>query len=210
MGSYILKDGHLKVNNLKYYRSNGVQLGDVGTKRTSVFSVNRVDSQSNIPKPKMKVKYGETIAMNSTFASSIASFFTYGPLSAAGLKSQLTSGKLKVARYFMEDRHMINAIEDSPKLIDTIKKIGRDTRVVSDIWVVGAAEIIEGTKKRGLLGFAGSGVAASGVGMSKGGASITIDSGAVLAYMLHKIDWREKQKKNWSTIDLMIQDPKGL
>ncbi|MFK7892446.1 MAG: hypothetical protein AB8B63_16630 [Granulosicoccus sp.] len=210
MGSYILKDGHLKANNTKYYRSNGIELGDVGSKRTSVLSVNRVDSHSNIPAPKMKVQHGETISMDSTFASSIASFFSYGGLSAAGLKKELTRGKLKVARYFMEERHMINGIEKSPKLIDTIRHIGRDARVVSEVWIVASADIVEESSSRGLLGFTGSGGLASGVSMSKGNASISISPGAVLAYMLHKIDWKEKQKKNWSHIDLLIPDPKGL
>jgi len=210
MSANILKDTYLKVENVKYYRSNGVKLGDVGTKRTSAFSVNRVDSQSSIPAPKMKVRFGESITMTSELANSIASVFTYGALSGAGLKSQLTRGKLRLTRYFLEDTDMIKGIEKSPRLIDTIRHIGRDARVVSEIWVVASANIVEESKNAGALGFAGSGGGGTGVSMSKGSSSISISPGAVLAYMLHKIDWKEKQKKNWSQIDLMIQDPRGF
>lgn len=52
MGAYKLKSKSLKINNTNYYRSNGVQLGDVGDMKNPIFSVNRVDSQSNIPAPK--------------------------------------------------------------------------------------------------------------------------------------------------------------
>lgn len=206
MGSTVLKDTYLKVENLKYYRSNGIQLGDVGTKKTSVFSVNRVDTQNNIPAPKIKVRRGNAISVNSAFASAAASLFLYPGLTAASLESQLKRGKLVVARYYIKDQDMINGIENSPKLIGTIRNIGKAARVVSDVWVVATADFFEATGK-GSFNFTPTSAEAS---LSAGGTKISLSPGTVLAYMLHKIDWEEKQKKNWSNIDNMIQDPKGL
>lgn len=206
MGSTVLKDNYLQVENLKYYRSHGIELADVGTKKTSVFSVNRVDSQNKIPAPKIKVKRGRAIKVNSTFASAAGSLFVYPGLTAVSLESKLKRGDLVVGRYFIEDQNMITAIENSPRLIETIKNIGRKARVVSDVWVVVSADFFDATGK-GSFNFSPASAEAS---LSASGTTVSLSPGTVLAYMLHKIDWNEKQKKNWSNIDNMIEDPKGL
>lgn len=207
MGAYTLKKNSLKVNNTKYYRSNGIQLGDVGEKKTSVFSVNRIDSQSNIPAPKMKVKYGETIAMTSEFAGEISAEVSYNGLSGSMFRKQLTNGDLKLVRYYMENRDIENGIENSPKLIESIKSFGRDARVVSDVWVVVDAHMYEATKGGGKLNYKNS---ISGGTKLERNTTISLSKDTVIAYMLQKIDWKEKQKKNWSKIAKLIEDPKGL
>lgn len=207
MAAYLLKDKSLKVNNTTYYRSNGVNLGDVGDKKNSIFSVNRVDAQSNIPAPKMKVKYGEAISMTSKFASELSANFSYNGESAGAFKKKLTSGDLKLVRYFMENRDIENGIETSPKLVESIRSFGRDARVVSDVWVVVDAKIYEQTKGGAKLKCKRSGGATARLDSDS---TIVLSPGTVLAYMLQKIDWKEKQKKNWSKIDKLIEDPKGL
>ena len=207
MGAYTLKKNSLKVNNTRYYRSNGVRLGDVGEKKTSVFSVNHVDSQSNIPAPKMHVKYGEAISMTSEFASDLSASISYKGLTASGFKKQLTNGDLKLVRYFMENRDIENGIESSPKLIESIKNFGKDARVVSDVWVVVDAEIYEATKGGVKLDYKES---ASGEVKLERNTTMVLSPDTVIAYMLQKIDWEEKQKKNWSKIAKLIEDPQGL
>lgn len=207
MGAYNLTNTMLKVNNTKYYRSNGIRLGDVGTKKTSVFSVNRVDAQSNIPAPKMKVKTGEPLAMTSKFASEISARFSYNGINGSMFRDQLTKGDLKIVRYYMQPRDMENAIEHSPKLIETIRSIGRDARVVSEVWLVVDAKVYEKTKGGGKLNYQFSG---SGKTTIERETTVTIGDDTVFAYMLEKIDWKEKQKKNWKTIEKFNQDQKGL
>jgi len=207
MGSYGLKGNFLKVNNTNYYRSNGIQLGHVGKKNTSIFSVNRVDAQINIPAPKMKVKYGETFVMDEDSATEIAGSVSFKGLSLKAFKKKLIEGDLKLARYYMKNRVIENAIEDSPRLIESIKSFGRDARVVSDVWIVVDAEIIEKTKGGGTLGFKNS---VSGNASLEGETTMVLSTGTVIAYMLQKINWEEKQKKNWSKIDYLSEDPWGL
>ena len=207
MSAYTLKNKSLKVNNTKYYRSNGVQLGDVGEKKTSIFSVNRVDSQSNIPAPKMFVKYGESISMTSEFAGDISASVSYKGLTGSMFRKQLTNGDLKLIRYFMENRDIENGIESSSRLIESIRNFGRDARVVSDVWVVVEAEMYEATKGGGKLSFKRS---ASGEAKLERKTTVVLSPDTVIAYMLQKIDWEEKQKKNWSKIAKLIEDPKGL
>ena len=207
MGSYALKNKFLKVNNTKYYRSDGIQLGDVGEKSTSIFSVNHVDAQSNIPAPKMKVKADSPLSMTADFAEEISGKLSFKGLTTSLFKKRLISGQLKLVRYFMENDNIENSIEDSPKLIESIKNFGRDARVVSDVWVIVEAEIYEKSKTNGGLKFKRS---ASADVKIENETTVVLGAGTVLAYMLQKIDWNEKLKKNWKTIAKLDQDQKGL
>jgi hypothetical protein len=207
MGAYALTKNSLKVNNTRYYRSNGVQIADVGEKKTNIFTVNHIDSQSNIPAPKVKIKYGEAINMTSEFANDISGEVNFKGLSVSAFKKKLTDGELKLVRYFMENRDIENGIESSPKLIDSIQGFGRDARVVSDIWVVVEAEIYEKTRGDGKLSFKSS---ASGAVKLERETTVVLSPDTVFAYMLKKIDWEEKLKKNWAKIKHLDEDPKGL
>jgi hypothetical protein len=207
MDDYKLAKTYLKVNNLKYYRSHGINLADVGEMKNSLFSVNRIDAQSNIPAPKVKVKYGESITMNSHFASDLSANFSYNGISGSAFRKQLTKGDLKLVRYYMSNRDIENGIEDSPKLIESIRSMGRDARVVSDVWVVVDGQMYSATKGGGKFNYQMTG---SGKARLKRETTVDFGDTQVLAYMLQKIDWKEKQKKNWSKIDKLIEDPKGL
>lgn len=208
--TYAVKSNYIKINNIKYYRSNGVQLGDVGEKKTSVFSVNRVDSQSNIPAPKMKVQVAPRIAMSTSFASDLSASISYGKLDTKAFRESLIAGELVLVRFFMNNRDIENAIESSPNLIESIRNYGRDTRVVSDVLVVVKALLYERVKSGGTLSLKRNGIAADAETYMEASSTVALAPGTMIAYMLQKIDWEEHQKKNWAHIKKLIEDPHGL
>lgn len=145
--------------------------------------------------------------MTSEFASDIAASASYNGLTGNMFRKQLINGELKLVRYYMDNRDIENGIESSPKLIETIKSIGKGARAVSDVFVVVQAEIYEATKGGGKFDFKSSANAEAQLDRET---TIVLSPKTVLAYMLQKIDWEEKQKKNWSKIEKLIEDPKGL
>jgi len=207
-----IKDNHLTVFGTKYFIANAqlTSIADYGEKATPVFGQNKLEVKDHIPAPKIngKVRTVPPIGIDSSTSSKNDFLNAVGAslkvIGFNGKQSQvydkLVSNKLKLVQLYVEEEEMKKAVNDSPKVLENLKRYGGDARVVHQLFVVMEAELAEsftsGTTYDVSANAAGIvSITAKGGGSKSGETKIDLYSGTGLAYLLLKPDWNDNKTR---------------
>jgi hypothetical protein len=213
MSLAVIKDNHITFMGTRYFTGNGqlTHIGDYGEKATPIFGQNKLEVKAHIPAPKLdgKIKTVPPISIDTT-QSSKSNFMTMvsGSLKAIGFSGsesaiydELAKNHLKLVQLYVEAEAMKKAVNDSPQVLDNLRRYGADARIVHQYFVVVEAELAKSFT--GGLNFDVSADALGGIVSIKasggttvsGKDTITLSSGTGLAYLLLKPIWNKDKTK---------------
>jgi hypothetical protein len=214
-----IRDNHLHFDGINFFRGNAnlVQLGSAGAKKTPSTQTNYLSVEGNIPLKKLKINRVTTIELNGTKVTGADVSATIdvpgvGPLSASAVSSRLKEDTLKLVKIDVLPRDIVEAANESPKVLDALKASGNDGRLAHQVVVILESSTAE-TLRKGvafeLTTDDGRPILTARAG-SKDVATVEINSGATFAYLLLKPKWDANLKKNWNRIESWSDDQWSL
>ena len=213
-----IRDNHLHFDGINFFRGNAnlVQLGSAGAKKTPSTQTNYLSVEENIPLKKLKINKVTTIELNGTKVTGADVSATIdvpgvGPLSASAVSARLRKDTLKLVKIDVLPRDIVEAANESPKVLDALKASGNDGRLAHQVVVI----LESSTAETLLKGVAfelttddGRPILTARAG-SKDVATVEIN-GATFAYLLLKPKWDANLKKNWKQIESWSDDQWSL
>jgi hypothetical protein len=213
-----IKGNHLHLDGINLFRGNAniVQLGSAGGKKTPSTQENYLSVEANIPVKKLKVNRVTVLTLNGAHISGAdvnASIDVpkVGTLSASAVATRLKENTLKLVKIDVLPRDLVEAANDSPKVLDALIRAGRDGRIAHQVVTVMEASTAE-TVRRGVTFSIEAGDGGPKLTARAGStdlATVEISSGATFAYLLLKPKWDANQQKNWKKIDGWEDDQWG-
>ena len=146
--------------------------------------------------------------------SSCSSYSSYSYPSSYSY-SKLKTAKLSLLNFHLNEAQLKNLINQNSSVFNYMKDEGADGRVVSEIWVVVDAEISEAVDLSRTINVGAKFNKNNQLNVKfnlKSGKqhTISISTGSVFAYKLHKVtDWDKRRKKATKVTD-MKADYKGM
>lgn len=205
-----IKDNHFQFDGINLFRgaANTVQLGSAGGKKTPATQENYLSVEANIPVKKIKVNRVTVLTLNGTSISggdvhASVDVPGLGTLSAAAVATRLKEGTLKLVKIDVLPRDIVDAANDSPKVLDALKDVGRDGRIAHQVVTVMESSTAE-TVRRGVSFSLDPGDSGPSLTVRLGStdtATAAINPGATFAYLLLKPKWDANQQKNWKRIE---------
>ena len=205
-----VKDNHLHLDGINLFRGNAniVQLGSAGEKKTPSTQENYLSVEANIPVKKLKVNKVTVLTLNGARisgadVSASVDVPKVGTLSATAVAAKLKENTLKLVKIDVLPRDIVNAANDSPKVLDALIRSGRGGRIAHQVVTVMEASTAE-TVRRGVtfsIEAGGSGPTLTAHAGATDLATVEISAGATFAYLLLKPKWDANQQKNWTKID---------
>lgn len=215
MPSVVLGEAHLKYNGVSYYRGHAeeVELLSIGEKRTPITKQNFLEVKDRLPVDNFRNVKSTVVEIDrqkvsaGDFATKVSAII---PVSGVPIPVKLTADEaskkfkddeLKLVKISMEAADVVRAINDSPAKRNKLIDWGNDARVAHQVFLVieaktarafdnnASVEVSVGVK--GVLE-----LTVGGSKSSKEAITVTMEEGACFAYLLAKIDWDAKQKKN--------------
>ena len=215
MPSVVLGEAHLKYNGVSYYRGHAeeVELLSIGEKRTPITKQNFLEVKDRLPVANIRnvkstvVEIDRQKVSSGDFATKVSAII---PVSGVPIPVKLTADEatkkfkadeLKLVKVSMEAADVVRAINDSPAKRDKLIDWGNDARVAHQLFLVMEAETARAFDNNASVevSVGVKGVLELTVGGSKSSKeaiTVTMEEGACFAYLLAKIDWDAKQKKN--------------
>ena len=214
-----IKDNHFQLDGINLFRgaANTVQLGSSGGKKTPATQENYLSVEANIPVKKIKVNRVTVLTLSGTSVSGAdihasVNVPKLGTLSAAVVATKLKEGTLKLVKIDVLPRDIVDAANDSPKVLDALKDVGRDGRIAHQVVTVLEASTAE-TVRRGVSFSLDPGDSGPSLTVRTGSTDVStvdINSGATFAYLLLKPKWDANQQKNWKRIESWEDDQWSL
>lgn len=209
--TFEIHDNHFKLEGINFFRANAssVTLGAAGEKKTPATQQNYLAVEERVPPGKLVIRKALTIDIASARLSEkdIGGSIVVpglGTLSAAAAADKLRTESIRLVKLEVLPRKLVDAANESPRVLDALKRIGRGGRLVHQVVVamdaklasifanaasIDAAVTVKGI---GLTAHAGSG--------SSGGTTVDF-SDATFAYLLLDLKWDANQIKNWRRIE---------
>ena len=205
-----IKHNHLQLDGINLFRgaANTVQLGSAGPKKTPATQENYLSVEANIPVKKIKVNRVTVLTLNGAQVSGAdvnasVDVPKLGTLSAAAVATKLKEQTLKLVKIDVLPRDIVDAANDSPKVLDALIQGGRDGRIAHQVVTVMDAVTAE-TVRRGVSFSLDPGDGGPSLTVRLGSTdveTVAINSGATFAYLLLKPKWDANQQKNWKRIE---------
>ncbi len=205
-----VKDNHLHLDGINLFRGNAnvVQLGSVGEKKTPATQENYLSVEANIPVKKLDVHNVTVLTLNGVRisgadVSASVDVPKVGTLSASAVAAKLTENALKLVKIDVLPRNAVAAANESPKVLDALRRAGRAGRIAHQVITVMDASTAETVRRGGTFSIE-SGDGGPELTVRAGGtdvATVEISSGATFAYLLLKPKWDANQQKNWTRIE---------
>jgi hypothetical protein len=207
-------ENHLTFGGVAYFRGHAeeVEIGSIGEKRTPLTKQNYLEVKDHIPVPKIGVAKATAVEIDFTkttktaFNTVVSAIIKGVPVKLNGDATfdKLRSGELKLVKFSVETSDMVKAANDAPRALDELIGWGNDARIAHEVFVVMDASLsnvfdndIRVDLSAGVKGMkAKVGVGTSGAGSTE----VELSQGTCFAYLLARIDWDAKQKKNQTRI----------
>jgi hypothetical protein len=206
----VIKDNHLHLDGVNLFRGNAniVQLGSAGEKKTPSTQENYLSVEANIPVKKLKVNKLTVLTLSGVHISGAdvnasVDVPKLGTLSASAVATRLKENTLKLVKIDVLPRDIVDAANDSPKVLDALIRCGRGGRIAHQVVTVMEASTAE-TVQRGVTFSIDAGDSGPRLTARAGStelATVEISAGATFAYLLLKPKWDANQQKNWKKIE---------
>jgi hypothetical protein len=205
-----IADNHLQLEGINYFRANSsdVQIGDLGEKHTPLTQQNYLSVEGGVPAPKLKVRRVLTLSIDQSTLTEKNLGVTitvpgFGTVTPAAASQQLREDTLKLVKLEMLPADLVDGANHSPKVIDALKRIGNDGRLVHQVILALQNSTATTFSKAVTLDIegtvAGLQLTAHASGGSSGGTTINL-SKSTFAYLLLKPKWDANNKNNWTRI----------
>lgn len=215
MATAVIKDNHIKVSGIKFFRANApvIEIGSYGKKKEPITAANYLEVQERLPAPKMdgKIKQATVVEIDTSkttkndFLANINALGVFG-VSGGTAWTKAQQGHYKLIWLTMTLGKLKDAFNSAPKARNTLADMGGKGRAVHQVLI--ALEASEATKvdsgtsfdvsvKAGILN-----VNVKGGSNSSSGTDISIAPGTCFAYLLANPDWNKGKTK----IDLFKDD----
>ena len=206
----IIRDNHVTAFGIPFFRANApsLSIGFAGDKEEPLFGQNYITSEDRVPAAKLKIRKAFTLSLASTDVTDkdIGLSITVpklGSLSAGETSKQLRNETLKLVQFEIFPKDLVDAANASPGVLDTLKRIGNDGRLVHKIIVAMDAKTATSVTGAATLDVTAT---VAGVAISAGAGSSGTSFGSVdlsrctFAYLLLKPKWDASMNKNWKRI----------
>ncbi len=203
---------HITLNNIDYYRTHAEEMfvGTIGTKRTSVVNANYLEPKDRIPPGKYKIV--ETAVLDVKFKNksktdlglAVSAIVKGVPVSlkANDAFNQFNKGKLKLVKLSVQHNKMKKAANDSPMKLKSLIAWGNSARLVHQIILAVDGDLAREFKRNTTVEVTGGlngtpmKISLGGSRAGNGNMSVEFTRPITFAYLLAKIDWDAKMKKN--------------
>jgi hypothetical protein len=214
MAKVVVKDNHLNFGGVTYFRGHAeeVEIGSYGEKRTPITKMNYLEVKGRIPVKKIDVAKSTVVDIDfsqtskSAFNTNVFAIVQGVPVKFSGGTTfdKLKKGELKLVKFSVLNNDMEKAANNSPKALDKLIDYGNDARIAHQVFVVMEASLatkFDNNVTADLSVGAGALQATVNGSHSKSGeTTVKINAGTGFAYLLLKLDWNAKQKKNKTKI----------
>jgi hypothetical protein len=189
-----------------------VEIGSIGEKRTPVTKQNYLEVKDRIPAAKIHatkstvVEIDFTQTSKSAFSAVVTAIIEGVPVKLSGDATfdRLRSGELKLVKFSVANNDMKEAANDSPQKLQDLIEWGDDARIAHQVFIVMEAALANKFQNNATVelaaGAKGLEAKVGGSGSASGSTTIQISAGTCFAYLLAKIEWDAKQKKNQTRI----------
>lgn len=224
MANVNVKENHLTFDGVKFFRGNAgvVQLGCIGEKRDPIGGQNYLEVKDQIPAIKFKVAKSTVVDIDFK-KSSESAFNTAAKAIVKGVPVQFNnknsikkfkSGELKLVKLSVLNNNMKKAANNSPRKLQSLINWGKDARIAHQVFVVMDAKMANKYDNNVdvdiSVGVEGLEAKVSSRGKFSGETKVKLSKDTCFAYLLAKIDWNAKQKKNKTKIVDLNDDQWGF
>lgn len=214
MANVSVKDNHLTFGGLAYFRGHAeeVEIGSIGEKRTPLSKQNYLEVKDHIPVPKIAVAKATvmdidfTSTAKSAFNTAVSAIVKGVPVKFDGDTTfdKLRAGDLKLVKFSVANNDMKKAANESQQRLRDLIEWGDDARIAHQVFIVADATLanqVGGNSTVNLsAGVKGIEVQLGGSHASSSTTTVQLSKGTCFAYLLAKIDWDAKQKKDKTRI----------
>ncbi|MGE0682137.1 MAG: hypothetical protein AB7P69_14720 [Candidatus Binatia bacterium] len=219
MANVIVKESHLTYGGVAYFRGHAeeVEIGSIGEKRQPLTKQNYLEVKDRIPVNKIDAVKSTVVEIDTTklsktdFKTKVAAIVPIGgvpvPTTFEGNVAfeRLQSRALKLVKFSVMNNDMLKATNNSPEKLQYLIDWGGDARIAHQVFIVMDAKLstkfdnnVNVTLSAGVDKLVKATV--GGNGSSSGETTVQMSPGSGFAYLLAKIDWDAKQKKNKTKI----------
>jgi len=214
MANVVVAENHLTFGGVAYFRGNAeeVEIGSIGEKRTPLTKQNYLEVKDRIPVPNIAVTKSTVVGIDftktskSAFNTVVSAIVKGVPVKFSGDATfeKLKSGELKLVKFSVSNNDMEDAANKSPKALQDLIEWGNDARIAHQVFIVMEASLASQFDNNVTVdlsvGAKGLEAKVGGSGSASGTTAVQISKGTCFAYLLAKIDWDAKQKKNKTKI----------
>ena len=206
MGTATIRDSHIKLNGVKYFRGKAedVDIGSYGRKRTPVFGMNYLDVYRNLPARKLDIN--EAVVVDIDFSNSTKADIEAGfsmaqviGIQTGNVYEKLSSGELKLVKFEMKISDIEDAVNSNRRAFDYLVDEGDDARIAHQVFVVMEAELASKVAASKTFDVKFSKgvytITAKGKVGSKTDTVVTLSEDSTFAYLLLKPKWDAKRKR---------------
>lgn len=214
-----IKDSHIRVNGIDYFRggAENVVLGSYGEKKMPPLKINYLEVQGLLPLDTLKVREATTldidVANQTTISrnlnSEVSGMINGVPVTAsvdqAARIERWKKGELTLQKLVLDNASICKTLNENQKLARALKDLGRDVRIVQQVFVVVDAQLARGLTMAGSsaikveLDIKDKNIKIKANRKLQGGStettSLVISKGTVFAYGLVKIDWASRSTR---------------
>lgn len=214
MANVVVKENHLTFGGVAYFRGHAeeVEIGSIGEKRTPLTKQNYLEVKDRIPVPNIDVTKATVVDIDftktskSAFDTAVSALIKGVPVTFSGDASfeKLKSGDLKLVKFSVSTNDMMKAANSSPQKLQSLIEWGNDARIAHQVFIVMEASLANQFDNNVTVdlsvGAKGLEAKVGGSGSASGTTTVQISKGTCFAYLLAKIDWDAKLKKNQTKI----------
>jgi hypothetical protein len=224
MANVAVKENHLTFGGVSYFRGHAeeVEIGSIGEKRSPLTKQNYLEVKDRIPVPKIDVATTTVVDIDftktskSAFNTVVSAIIKGVPVKVSGDATfeKLKKGELKLVKFSVSNNAMKTAANSSPQAINDLIEWGDDARIAHQVFIVMEAALANQFNNNVSadlsVGVKGLEAKVGGSGSASGTTTVNISKGTCFAYLLVKIDWDAKQKKNKTKIVDLDDDQWGF
>ncbi len=224
MANVVVKENHLTFGGVRYFRGQAeeVELGSIGEKRTPITGQNYLEVKDRIPPRKFDAVKSTVVDIDfsrtssSAFDTAVSVIVKGVPVNFSGAATfnKLRSGELKLVKFSVSNNEMKRAANNSPRRLNDLINWGNDARIAHQVFVVMEASLANSFDNNATVdlsvGTDGLEGTVSGNMKTGGATTVQISEGTGFAYLLAKIDWDARQKKNRTRIVDLDDDQWGV
>lgn len=222
MAEFTIHDNNLQFNGQRYFRvgSQSFRIGVIGEKRTPLGKGNYLDVSDGLKDGSVKVRKTGPIQVDvqrSSKAGFLANFkalklFDIGSAEAAW--ERMVSRELVLCYVEADERALVRAINDRPRLLDSLRRWGRDARIGNAAFfalkAVTAKSFVASESAEAEFTAHGLTVRPEVQAQQSGQTSIELPPEAVVAYAMGIPEWSDKNPKDGSRLVGIKPDWQGL
>lgn len=223
MSNVVVKEDHLTFGGVSYFRAHAeeVEIGSIGEKRKPLFKDNYLEVKDRILVPEHDIIQATVadIDFNKTtrkaFGLKAHALVDGVPASLEGgaVFNKLRSGDLRLVKFSIANNAMMEAINTSVNALAALKHWGRRARVALQVFIVIEARLAEAFSSDTNIGLSAgiSGLKAEVDAQftANGSTSVTLSKDTCFAYLLAKVRWDAKKKKDRTRVVDLDDDQWG-